>query len=310
MVHAWRRCMPTCPFVLRLVLVPLVCAATGCDGRGREADDSAELILAPGSSSSPIKADEPGLPLVRVSDPIEPGPTEELIQIITTGSQYEVVLGHPPKDIDFEREWAVLYAPGPDVALGATAAVSDVRLSATGRTLLVTTSLEAPEEGCAALQARPDQVLVKFPRPTERPLHARQYRDDRVRHCSGPCVSVSCGRGQRCEAQLSVRQQQASAACVPVPRGATGCEGHFCVRFEACAMEAAIPVCRPLGPAPACDQSQCAEGSRCVGGGIHATCVALDGCHRDEECAAGQLCGPAFRCLHSNCAAPLTCQPL
>lgn len=290
------------PFLTALLAFPLACT--------REPAPELELPLVRGDSpllEADGKADRPDLALSRVEDSMDFAP--ELRQILTSAAQYEAVFGHaPPADLDFEREWAFFYSVGPDWQPGQQAGVARVRLSDSGRTLLVTTSLEIPGDGCDAAGGAP-QVLVKFARPAERPLHARQYHERTERHCAGPCAELRCEAGTRCAAAL-VQQQGPRASCVAVEAAPPSCADHQCVGFERCVEGDAGPACVAGGPSPLCEQTRCAEGERCVGSHVHATCVAFDQCHRDGDCGPGQLCGVAFRCLHSNCVAPLVCQEL
>ncbi|MEZ4364729.1 MAG: hypothetical protein R2939_00410 [Kofleriaceae bacterium] len=97
-------------------------------------------------------------------------------------------LGIANPGIDFATEWAVFYAPGaghPDLAPGFRARIDTVALSATGRTLKVTTALEHNGD-CAPRSARPF-VLVAIPivavAGDELPDLQRFYRADRTRSC-------------------------------------------------------------------------------------------------------------------------------
>ena len=279
----------------------IVLGAWGCGDAARPPEINLEMRSGDPAAAS-VKADEVGLRLEDVSESLDlPAETR---QILTSARQYEAVFGHAPRDIDFEREWAVLYTLGPETS-GATPRVRSVSVSSSGNTLLVRTELERPGDGCPGVEA-PAFVLVKFPSPAEPPLYARTYHEDRVRHCSGPCAQAACASGQRC---LSNAQDQ-GARCEPVPTAAPSCDEYQCPHFERCALAESAPQCAPIGPVELCATAQCPVGQRCVGAGIHATCIAPDACHRDADCGTGRICVPAFRCRHSNCSAPLVCDAI
>jgi hypothetical protein len=109
----------------------------------------------------------------------------EVRRVFRTEAALEEALGMENPGIDFSREWAVFYAPGAanlaGLAPGFMARIDSVRVSSTGLTVMVTTSLEH-NGTCAARRSRPF-LLVAVPRPATPPPYTRFYRADRTRAC-------------------------------------------------------------------------------------------------------------------------------
>jgi hypothetical protein len=108
----------------------------------------------------------------------------EVRRVFRTEAALEAELGIDNPGIDFAREWAVFYTPGlsrTDLAPGFMARIDTVRISSTGLTIMVTTSLEQ-NGNCASRRSRPF-LLVAVPRPENPPPYTRFYRNDRTRTC-------------------------------------------------------------------------------------------------------------------------------
>ena len=108
----------------------------------------------------------------------------EVRKVFRTEAALEAALGIDNPGIDFAREWAVFYTPGmarTDLLPGFMAKVDTVRVSSTGLTVMVTTSLE--QNGtCPTRRARPF-LLVAIPKPANPPPYTRFARADRTRAC-------------------------------------------------------------------------------------------------------------------------------
>ncbi len=108
----------------------------------------------------------------------------EVRKVFRTEAALEAELGIDNPGIDFSREWAVFYTPGmarTDLLPGYMARIDRVRVSSTGLTLTVTTSLEQ-NGACATRRSRPF-LLVAIPRPADPPTYTRYERADRTRSC-------------------------------------------------------------------------------------------------------------------------------
>ena len=94
---------------------------------------------------------------------------------------------HMPPGIDWATQWVVFYTPGTQRAdlkteLGWQAKLAKVSLSATGKTLSITTKLEH-NGTCPARRARPF-ITATIPRPAVAPTYIKFYRSDVTRSCS------------------------------------------------------------------------------------------------------------------------------
>lgn len=108
----------------------------------------------------------------------------EVRKVFRTEAALEAELGIDNPGIDFAREWAVFYTPGmarTDLLPGFMARIDRVRVSSTGLTLMVTTSLEQ-NGACATRRSRPF-LLVAIPKPADPPPYTRFDRADRTRSC-------------------------------------------------------------------------------------------------------------------------------
>lgn len=108
----------------------------------------------------------------------------EVRRVFRTEAALEEALGIDNPGIDFSREWAVFYTPGmsrTDLLPGFMARIDTVRVSSTGLTIMVTTSLEQ-NGNCPGRRTRPF-LLVAVRRPETPPPYTRFYRNDRTRAC-------------------------------------------------------------------------------------------------------------------------------
>ncbi|MBE7451949.1 MAG: hypothetical protein HS111_24605 [Kofleriaceae bacterium] len=158
-------------------------ALDGPDGPGDGSDDGTDGASG-GKDDSALTLPLRFLPgeLVVPSAAIQ----HEVRKVFRSAAALEAALGIPNPGIDFSREWAVFYTPGmarPDLLPGFWARIDTVRVSSTGLTIMVTTSLEQ-NGACAARRSRPF-LLVAVPRPETPPPYTRFYRADRTRACPG-----------------------------------------------------------------------------------------------------------------------------
>jgi hypothetical protein len=108
----------------------------------------------------------------------------EVRRVFRSAAELKSALGLDNPGIDFAREWAVFYTPGmarTDLLPGFMARIDTVKVSSTGLTLTVTTSLEQ-NGNCAARRSRPF-LLVAIPKPADPPPYTRFVRADRTRAC-------------------------------------------------------------------------------------------------------------------------------
>ncbi|WP_170319633.1 protease complex subunit PrcB family protein [Polyangium spumosum] len=94
-------------------------------------------------------------------------PRGELRTLLTNARLYQAFVGSPPpEDLNFQREWVVLYAAGTMPTGGYEADISYIGRSTDGRTLTIETRLIEPGATCFVTQALTNPyVLVRFPRP-------------------------------------------------------------------------------------------------------------------------------------------------
>ncbi|MBZ0234286.1 MAG: hypothetical protein K8M05_18290 [Deltaproteobacteria bacterium] len=177
---------------LAAIVVSLAMTVAGC-GLETEALDGEDDDLAEVEGDDPAATEDgkddsatrlplrflPGelfLPTARIQD--------EVRRVFRTEAALEAALGIENPGIDFAREWAVFYTPGlarTDLLPGFMARIDTVRVSSTGLTIMVTTSLEQNGD-CAPRRSRPF-LLVAVPRPATPPPYTRFYRNDRTRSC-------------------------------------------------------------------------------------------------------------------------------
>ncbi|MDI1443331.1 protease complex subunit PrcB family protein [Polyangium sp. 6x1] len=144
--------------VLGWALVAIVsCTALG-DAVAREGGGRPTRAPNPGEIAVPFSELE-----VRASG----RPRGELRTLLTSPRLYQAFVGSPPpEDLDFQREWVILYAPGTMPTGGYVADISYIGRSTDGRTLTIETRLFEPGAHCFVTQALTNPyVLVRFPRP-------------------------------------------------------------------------------------------------------------------------------------------------
>lgn len=118
----------------------------------------------------PPRAPNPGeiaLPFAPLEVRASGRPRGELRTLLTSARMYQAFVGSPPpEDLNFQREWVILYAPGTMPTGGYVADISYIGRSADGRTLTIETRLIEPGPDCFVTQALTNPyVLVRFPRP-------------------------------------------------------------------------------------------------------------------------------------------------
>ncbi|MBI4509230.1 MAG: protease complex subunit PrcB family protein [Deltaproteobacteria bacterium] len=149
-------------------------------------DEEVEVQLA--SLDTEPKADHLNIPFIEFSDVTEGVGEAETRKVLTTPRAYEATFGHPaPAEVNWDKEWVVYYSAGLRSTGGYEASIQNIRRSASGYLLKITTSLSSPGKDCAVTDAftKPD-VLARFPRPRPRPQRVRYFRDDVVKDCTKP----------------------------------------------------------------------------------------------------------------------------
>jgi hypothetical protein len=111
-------------------------------------------------------------------------PFGETSLVITTPQSYRTVLGAaPPTDLDFDREWVVLYAAGTKPTGGYEAHIARIVRSPAARTLTVETRLVTPGPRCFVTEALTNPyVVARFRRPPEA-LRVAFVHSSEVRDC-------------------------------------------------------------------------------------------------------------------------------
>jgi hypothetical protein len=120
----------------------------------------------------PPRAPNPGeiaLPFARLEARASGRPQGELRTLLTSARMYQAFVGGPPpEELDFQREWVILYAAGTQPTGGYVADISYIGRSTDGRTLSIETRLTEPGAHCFVTQALTNPyVLVRFPRPDD-----------------------------------------------------------------------------------------------------------------------------------------------
>jgi hypothetical protein len=111
----------------------------------------------------------------------------ETRKLFKSEAEWVEYFGQPSPGIDFTHQWAIFYTPGtqtPGLATtpGWRARFARVSLSATGKTLSITTRLELNGEDCDWRSARPF-VTATIEKPASNPAYKRFYRSDTTREC-------------------------------------------------------------------------------------------------------------------------------
>ena len=251
-----------------LMLTPLLTALLLAAGCASAADSSDSVTQEEASSSeSAIKST---IPFETFADTAG-ARTAETRKLITTAAQYRAVVGHdPPVRVQWSREWVAFYGAGTRSTGGFEASIERIGLSASGRTLSVTTKLSSPGAGCVVTESLTNpQTFAKFRRPTPSPSSTTFQRADEVRSCS-ECAGASS------------------------PNPATGaCECNAlgrCITGYVWDRDASVCGCVPEAPACGATQAECPGAGTCVTG--HCACNALAACipgYRWDASAA--VCG-------------------
>jgi hypothetical protein len=114
------------------------------------------------------------------------GQTESLF-LVTTYEQFDQLFGEGASaaaGIDFKSQWAFFYSAGLQPTGGYEALVEDIQYTAGVQSLVITTSLLSPGQGCAVPQhiTKPN-VIVKFPKPPGDVGMVRLQKDDQTVDC-------------------------------------------------------------------------------------------------------------------------------
>lgn len=136
----------------------------------------------------PPRAPNPGeiaLPFSELEVRASGRPRGELRTLLTSARLYQAFVGSPPpEDLNFQREWVILYAPGTMPTGGYVADISYIGRSADGRSLSIETRLYEPGPHCFVTQALTNPyVLVRFQRPDDA-RHVNFTHVTEVRDCA------------------------------------------------------------------------------------------------------------------------------
>jgi hypothetical protein len=155
----------------------------------------------------------------------------EVRRVFRTEAALEAELGIENPGIDFSREWAVFYTPGmsrTDLLPGFMARIDRVRISSTGLTIMVTTSLEQ-NGNCATRRSRPF-LLVAVPKPAEPPPYTRYDRADRTRSCPTDVTYLDGVPFTAAQAAAALRAANLATAAQLTAAGITGSPQSLIVR--------------------------------------------------------------------------------
>ena len=153
----------------------------------QQAQDDAIDELALSGPAPEAKSDEATIALTLVRDltPSTRALASAQRRLITTPAAFRAVFGHnPPASLDLSRQWLVFYAAGRQPSGGHEASVEQVRLSPSGKSLVVITRHSAPADACRTAQESSPWTLVALPAQAVRPSSVRYYSDD---------VTLPCG---------------------------------------------------------------------------------------------------------------------
>lgn len=111
----------------------------------------------------------------------------ETRKLFKSEAEWVAFFGQPSPGIDFTQSWAVFYTPGAQrddlmTTPGWRAKLARVSLSATGKTVSITTRLEHNGD-CAWRRATPF-VTATIKKPASNPPLKRFYRSDTTRSCN------------------------------------------------------------------------------------------------------------------------------
>jgi hypothetical protein len=152
--------------IMRLHLAALFLSlATACAGAPDDGDlVSPDVAVSTVDDAKTDQADVSFTPVTDLQLRSSVGKTEEG-RVIRSPTSFKAAFGTPPPDwLDFDQEWLAVYSAGIRPTGGYTAEIERVRLSDTGKTVKVTSSLTAPGADCVVTQelTKPFAV-VRFP---------------------------------------------------------------------------------------------------------------------------------------------------
>lgn len=192
-----------------LAVFPALALSLGAAACATDVDDADVAELDEGVDDEKSDRADFALTEVDFQAPIE---SDELkVGVIKTRTQWKTVFGvAAPPSIDFDREWVAYYTAGMQTSGGYSAEITRVRLSDTGKTLKISTTLHAPGNDClVTLALTSPYTIVKFKRPAApRPSANRYFKSTDVYSCSVGCqgttettpLFVSTGTGnEQCE---------------------------------------------------------------------------------------------------------------
>ena len=148
-------------------------------------DDADEAELEEGSDDA--KTDRPDLALTVINADAPEDAEIGKVGVIKSKTAWKAVFGTTaPASIKFDQYWVAYYTAGAQTSGGYSASITHVRLSDTGKTLKISTRLDAPGADCFTTQAITfPYAVVKFKKPASpAPTTSRYFRETKVNSCS------------------------------------------------------------------------------------------------------------------------------
>lgn len=288
------------------LIVPTITACTEL------ADDEIELAE-PGDSAGPDKADEATLALTPLDVGVPRDAQTERVVIIKSKTRWREVFGSAaPASINFSRQWVALYTAGAHGSEGHRAAVSKVRLSASGKTLTVVTSLESPGESCVLTRGITTPfAVVAFAKPRVAPTSVRYSAQHSTYSCDAEaaCSQVDqvttyspSGDGRECAtvSEVCISATQPCPQITPLPPtfcadGRIEIEPNYIDSGAGDGSKCAQPIIHCLSLDPAVCSFEAPPASACLGATqrVESYYIPADD---GKECAV-----PVVHCLADDC---------
>ena len=105
---------------------------------------------------------------IPLRDDVSTASAAEGLAVLTSNAEYRAFLGHSaPAAVDWNRQWVAFYSGGLYLSGGFSASIEVVQYNPASQSLLVSTLLLVPAEGCVEPEILSwPHALVTFPRPS------------------------------------------------------------------------------------------------------------------------------------------------
>lgn len=153
------------------------------------ADDAEEAELEEGSDDA--KTDQANIAVTAIDFGAPEDAESGKVGVIKSRAAWKSVFGfEAPASLRFDTHWVAYYTAGAQTSGGYSATITRVRLSNTGKTLKISTRLDAPGPDCFVTQAITfPYAVVKFEKPSSPvPTSNRYYRETLVTSCGQACA--------------------------------------------------------------------------------------------------------------------------